>query len=149
MGRPTRRCSASCRTGVPAVDSLPPDVGRALGAKQVVADEFKCLGYYSDAGPGQCPELDFMVDEGPELTRAFKTPSLRNVAIRPPYMHAGQIETLADVIVHYDRAPRSPLGSSEIRPLGLSPAERKQLEAFLLSLSGPLDVPATLLAPPR
>jgi len=47
------------------------------------------------AQPAQCGELRFAVTEGPELLRAFKTPSLRNVAERAPYMHAGQIATLS------------------------------------------------------
>ena len=32
----------------------------------------------------------------------FKAPSLRNVAVRPPYMHDGRFETLREVIGHYD-----------------------------------------------
>ncbi len=32
----------------------------------------------------------------------FKVPSLRNVAITPPYMHDGRFETLEEVIDHYD-----------------------------------------------
>lgn len=51
-------------TGVPAVASLPEDRGRALGAQQVLTDEFNCLGPYSDAKEGDCAELRFMVAEG-------------------------------------------------------------------------------------
>jgi cytochrome c peroxidase len=70
------------------------------------------------------------------LDGAFKVPSLRNVADRAPYMHAGQLGTLADVIEHYNRAPKAPAGHSELRPLRLGAQERQQLEAFLRSLSG-------------
>lgn len=125
-------------TGVPAsavVSAI--DSGRAVGARQVVVGEFNCLGKYSDAKPEQCAELRFAVTEGDELVRAFKTPSLRNVAERAPFMHAGQLATLADVITHYDRAPRAPFGTSELRRLRLSAAERRQLEAFLRTLSAP------------
>ena len=135
-------------TGVPAAPGLPKDLGRAAGAVQVLADEFNCRSPYSDA-PGQCPELEFLVPDGEELTRAFKTPSLRNVAERAPFMHAGQIESLSGVIAHYDRAPRAPEGTTELRRLKLSAKERAQLEAFLRALSAPPSAPAEFLAPPR
>jgi cytochrome c peroxidase len=66
--------------------------------------------------------------------RAFRTPSLRGAASRGPYMHAGQIKTLADVVRHYNRAPASPVGHSEIAALNLSDAEQKALVAFLKTL---------------
>jgi cytochrome c peroxidase len=136
-------------TGVPAVASLPEDLGRARGAKEVMEDEFNCRSRYSDAKPEECKELEFLVTDSHELVRAFKPPSLRNVAERPPYMHAGQIATLAEVIEHYNRAPPAPLGHSELKPLKLSQREVAQLEAFLRTLSGPTVAPAELLAPPR
>ena len=52
-------------------------------------------------------------------------------------MHAGQLSSLSDVIAHYDRAPRAPFGKSELKRLRLSETERKQLEAFLKTLSAP------------
>jgi cytochrome c peroxidase len=70
------------------------------------------------------------------LERAFKVPSLRNVAERAPYMHAGQFSALSEVIDHYNRAPEAPAGHSELEPLRLSTKERRQIEAFLRSLSG-------------
>lgn len=136
-------------TGVPAVPTLPADPGRARGARQVLEDEFNCRGPYSDAGPGECAELEFLVPEGEALVRAFKTPSLRGAAERPPYMHAGQIGTLAEVIDHYHRAPRAPAGASELRPLELSRRERAQLEAYLRALDAPVDAERWLLEPPR
>ena len=51
-------------------------------------------------------------------------------------MHAGQIGTLAEVIEHYNRAPKASSGHSELKPLRLNANERRQLEAFLRSLSG-------------
>ncbi|HYC01890.1 MAG TPA: cytochrome c peroxidase [Azospirillaceae bacterium] len=121
-------------TGVPPVSNLPPDRGRADGVRHVLADPFNCLGPHSDAKPEECAELRFAVTEGPELLRAFKPPGLRGVAGREPYMHAGQIPTLAKVLDHYNRAPPAPEGHSELKPLGLSPAELAQLEAFLRTL---------------
>ncbi|WP_414474604.1 cytochrome-c peroxidase [Microvirga sp. M2] len=121
-------------TGVPAAPGLPEDRGRASGAKLVREDPFNCLGPYSDAGEGDCTELRFMAADGHELLRAYKTPSLRGAASRPPYMHAGQIRTLADVVAHYSAAPEAPAGHSELRPLILSESERRQLVAFLATL---------------
>ena len=77
-----------------------------------------------------------MPTDGHELERAFKVPSLRNVAERAPYMHAGQLATLADVLAHYNRAPAAPDGHTELKPLKLNTKELAQLEAFLRALSG-------------
>ena len=136
-------------TGVPQPRvALPADSGRAAGAWEAVTGEFACTGPYSDAGPDDCQELRFAVTEGHELVRAYKTPSLRGVAGRAPYMHAGQLATLEEVVAHYNRAPAAPFGHSELRPLRLSKRERRQLVAFLRTLSGPLDAPPGYLAPP-
>jgi cytochrome c peroxidase len=121
-------------TGVPAAPGLPEDRGRAVGAQQVKADPFNCLGAFSDAAPDQCAELRFITAEGEELVRAFKPPSLRGAASRPPYMHAGQIGTLEQVLDHYAAAPAAPEGHSELKPLDLTEPERAQLLAFLLTL---------------
>lgn len=72
----------------------------------------------------------------------FKTPSLRNVAVSAPYMHDGSIETLDDVISHYEAGGRSardgnrsPLTSPHIRRFSLTQRERRDLIAFLTSLT--------------
>jgi cytochrome c peroxidase len=122
-------------TGVPAVAGLPEDQGRIVATAQVLADPFNCLGAYSDAGPADCAELRFMDREGEDLVRAYKSPSLRGVSERAPYMHAGQIATLAAVVRHYSEAPAAPLGHSELKPLAMSEAELAALEAFLGTLS--------------
>ena len=80
--------------------------------------------------------------------RAYKTPSLRNVANRGPYMHAGQYASLADVVAHYSAAPAAPFGYTELRPLNLSPIEQRQLAAFLRTLSGRLSAPTGYLEVP-
>lgn len=121
-------------TGVPAVAGLPEDRGRSAAIAILDADEFNCLGPFSDAPSGGCSELRFMSRNAHDLTRAFKPPSLRGVTDRAPYMHAGQLATLEDVIVHYDQAPRSPTGHTELKPLGLSAEERAALVAFLKTL---------------
>ena len=122
-------------TGVPVVDGLPEDLGRQSGVLQVAEDPFNCEGAFSDAGPDDCGEFRFRVREGPELVRAYKTPSLRGAAARPPYMHSGQFATLDEVVDHYATAPAAPSGQSELHPLTLSERERKQLIAFLGTIS--------------
>lgn len=122
-------------TGVPRRAGLPEDRGRLAAVSAVKADEFNCRSRWSDAAAKDCVELDVLPAAGPALERAFKVPSLRNVAERAPYMHAGQFSTLAEVLEHYNRAPAAPAGHSELKPLGLSPVELHQLEAFLRTLS--------------
>jgi cytochrome c peroxidase len=136
-------------TGVPTpAKALAVDSGRVTGVRQAVAGEFSCTSRYSDATADDCPELRFAVTEGEELVRAYKTPSLRNVAGRPPYMHAGQIPSLDDVVAHYDRAPAAPFGHTELKPLHLTAAERARIVAFLRTLTGPIAAPAGWLEAP-
>lgn len=136
-------------TGVPARAGLPEDLGRLEGARQVLADAFNCRSPYSDARPEDCAELAYMVSEGEPLVRAYKPPTLRNASVRAPYMHAGQMATLEDVLDHYNRAPAAPAGHSELKPLGLSRKELVQLAAFLRTLETPIAAPAAYLqAPP-
>ena len=126
-------------TGVPPRPKLAIDHGRLAGATAVLSDEFNCRSQWSDAR-AQCAELEFIVTGEHTLDRAYKVPSLRNVADRAPYMDAGQFATLADVLDHYNRAPAAATGHSELRPLRLKAVELRQLEAFLRTLSGPIVV---------
>jgi cytochrome c peroxidase len=73
----------------------------------------------------------------PALNFAFKTPTLRSVALRAPYMHNASIATLADVVRHYekggiDRPSRSPM----LVPIQLTEQERLDLVAFMEALTG-------------
>jgi cytochrome c peroxidase len=73
-----------------------------------------------------------------ELSRfAFKTPPLRNVALRAPYLHDGSAPTLEAVVDLYDRGGDSkrPSLSPEIRPLSLTAGEKQDLIAFLRTLT--------------
>ena len=68
---------------------------------------------------------------------AFKTPTLRDVARHPPYMHDGSLPTLRDVIVFYGRGGvQNPYLDTQIRPLRLSSADIDSLVDFLDALSG-------------
>ncbi len=64
----------------------------------------------------------------------FRTPSLRNVELRSPYMHNGHFSTLEEVVEFYNRggdfnAPN--IDHNLIRPLGLSPQQKSDLVSFL------------------
>jgi cytochrome c peroxidase len=69
--------------------------------------------------------------------RAFKTPSLRELARTAPYMHDGSLPTLAAVVSHYAGGfvARPGLAPNINRSLRLSGQERADLVAFLLTLS--------------
>jgi cytochrome c peroxidase len=136
-------------TGVPASNDLPEDIGRSKGAEEVLADEFNCLSVYSDAQPDQCPELKFLVIDAHQQERQFKPPSLRNVAERGPYMHAGQFATLEDVLNHYNTAPEAPAGHSELEPLDLRQKQIEQIVAFLKTLDSSIHAEPQWLNPPQ
>ena len=75
---------------------------------------------------------------------AFKTPTLRDIANRAPYMHDGSMATLVEVMHHYvkpkfNRASTSPL----LKPVPLSQSEIADMIAFLQTLTGPKQ-PVTL-----
>lgn len=80
------------------------------------------------------------------LRYAFKTPTLRDVARRGPYMHDGAVPTLEAVLDLYDRGGiERPSRAEEIHPLGLTAAEKSDLIAFLATLNGtpePVSFPA-------
>ncbi len=68
---------------------------------------------------------------------AFKTPTLREVTRTAPYMHDGSFASLDEVIKDYDRGgQRSPGLDSRLRPLGLTSQDKRDLGAFLGSLTG-------------
>ena len=65
----------------------------------------------------------------------FRTPSLRNVAARPPYMHDGSFTSLAQVVDYYNRGgtPNEELDRI-VRPLYLTANEQSDVVSFLQSL---------------
>lgn len=73
----------------------------------------------------------------PVMKGAFKTPTLRDVALTAPYMRNGVYKTLREVVEHYDRGGdvKDNL-SPEIKPLGLTAQEKDDLVAFMKALTG-------------
>lgn len=91
---------------------------------------------------GRFKETNVDADRG-----AFKTPSLRNIALTAPYMHDGSLNTLKDVIDFYIGAGNSnEWRDKEIKELGhLTGQERQDLQAFLQSLTG--EIPESVGPP--
>jgi len=80
-----------------------------------------------------------------KMEHAFKTPGLREIARRGPYMHDGSLPTLEAVVEHYDNGGiKRPSRSDQIGPRGLSRQEKDDLVAFMTTLTSemaPTPVP--------
>jgi cytochrome c peroxidase len=95
-------------------------------------------------GPGRGGVLGI-----PALANAWKTPTLRQLKGRAPYMHDGSVATLADVVRHYAEGvvDRPTLSPDLRRRLELDEGERADLVAFLEALHGDGPPLATASAP--
>lgn len=114
------------------------DLGRAVGARQVLEGDFRCGERFSDAR--SCEELRFLQPDFEDFLGAFKTPSLRNVAQTAPYMHDGRFGTLEEVVSFYKALPeRGAVGHRElVLTLLDEEVSTAELVAFLRALTGPL-----------
>jgi cytochrome c peroxidase len=108
--------------GVPENPRLLDDPGiavtRRFVAKLAGYDDYKNL----KEDPGR-----YLVTRDMKDWKAFKTPTLRDVARTAPYMHNGVFKTIEEVLDFFDMG-----GSGPLKPLGLSEREKKYLKAFLL-----------------
>lgn len=105
-------CSA-CHSGPNFTDSNFHNTGVGMKSKSPDVGREKISGLLGDRG-------------------SFKTPSLREIARTPPYMHDGSLRTLEEVIDHYDRGGvPNPQLDEEIYPLKLTPQEKRDLARFL------------------
>jgi cytochrome c peroxidase len=78
----------------------------------------------------------FLVTKHENEIGAFKTSTLRNIAITGPYMHDGSMKTLWDVMDHYNKGGvANPFLDGGMQRLGLSEAEIDDLVAFLFTLT--------------
>ena len=97
------------------------------------------------------PEPDvgrFAVTKDPADTGAFKTPTVRNVALSAPYMHDGSVATLEEVVEWYDKGGHpNPHLSAKIRPLKLSAQEKADLVDFMKACTGPTPTVETSRLP--
>lgn len=116
------------------------DPGRSRGIEAVRAYEFGVASKWSDDPEGPARDKVDFLPVHVHAGREFKTPSLRNVELTPPYMHNGSIPTLEAVIDFYaDRVNVAPdTGGGErilAKPMDLSPEDRADLVAFLRALT--------------
>lgn len=138
--------------GVPPLGGgKPTDPGRYAGAQAVLADEFNARSPFSDARAGESALALETLEVNPQSFGEYRTPSLRNVALSPPYMHQGQFATLRDVVRFYSTLEgATQVGHHQeqtLQPLKLSESEIDELVAFLESLTGE-PPPERWLTPP-
>ncbi len=119
---------------------MPTDSGRYGGVPGLLEREFTASGPYSDAPLGERARQLEGLRVGPENWGEFKTPSLRNVGERAPYMHAGQFADLESVLNFYSTlegaAPLHQHQEQVLTARDFTPQEIADLVAFLLSLQG-------------
>ena len=84
---------------------------------------------YADSGRARISHL-------PEDNGKFKVPTLRNVELTAPYMHDGSLETLEEVVAHFNSGGVGHANqSADVKPLGLTAQEEADLVAFLKTLT--------------
>ena len=98
-------------------------------------------GKYSNVGIGMdrpMPDLGrFVVTKQEGDKGAFKTPTLRDIALTGPYMHDGSLKTLEEVVEHYNKGGiKNTWLHSDVRPLNLTDQNKKDLVDFLKALNG-------------
>lgn len=101
-------------------------------------NDFRNIGLFDGRGLNDSGRA--AVSKKKEDAGKFKTPALRNVALTAPYMHNGMLKTLRSVIDFYnDPAKVVPRAINRdtilAKPLGLTVREKRDLEAFLNSLT--------------
>jgi len=104
----------------------------------------------SKKGDGEDIDVSILTDEAvselgrytvtlsPQDVGRFKTSTIRNIAVTAPYMHDGSEKTLMDVVEFYDKGGNdNPLLDGGIRELNLTEQEKKDLVAFMRTLTSP------------
>lgn len=130
--------------GEPGADLTPQELnGLALFRKHCAACHREPL--FTDYSFARLLEPDpelrdlgrYAITRNPADSFAFRVPSLRNVAFTAPYMHDGRFGKLRQVLDFYADSTASARGSDPrlLRPIRLSPTEKKDVIAFLLTLS--------------
>lgn len=111
-------CTA-CHVGANLADELYHNLGVGMDAPQPDLGRYEVTKQEKDKG-------------------AFKTPTIRNVALSAPYMHDGSQKTLLEVVEHYNKGgtPNKWL-SDKVVPLKLTAQEKQDLVAFMEACTGP------------
>lgn len=104
-------------------------------ATVVTVETMRRIGIVPTGDQGRAEVTHRMADQ-----RAFRTPSLRNVALTAPYMHDGSFASLGDVLDHYASGgtPKDAQQDKRLRPFALDPSDKNALIAFLESLTSPV-----------
>jgi cytochrome c peroxidase len=122
------------------------DLGRFADVPDLLASPFNAAGAFGDA------KRTVDVAQTPALRGQFRTPTLRNVAVTAPYMHAGQLATLDAVVAFYNAGGGNVEGvvkDPEMKRLGLTVAQQSDLVAFMQTLTDTALPPALLADPSR
>jgi cytochrome c peroxidase len=134
-----------CHNGPNFTDSQFHNLG--VPAAPLLADPIVQAAIRFDAKRMNVPEYQsvredlgrYLVTKDEKDKGAFKTPTLRNVVQREPYMHNGVFLSLEEVIDFYDVGGGAVAGKSPlIQSLGLTAQEKRDLLAFLQALTGEL-----------
>lgn len=116
---------AACHVGPNFSDELYHNLGVGMDAKEPDLGRFTQTKAEADTG-------------------AFKTPTLRNIALTAPYMHDGSQKTLEEVVEWYDKGGHANKHlSDKIKPIKLTAQEKADLVEFMNSLTGSLPVVET------
>jgi len=97
------------------------------------------VGYDDDAAPPRSGFADpgrYALTGEPADIGAFKTPTLRDVARRAPYMHDGSVPTLSEAVMIYVRVEANPWLDPAMQEMRLFPFDVRPLVAFLEALDG-------------
>jgi len=93
------------------------------------------LNHYEDFRNLQEDPGRYLISKDNKDWRAFKTPTLRDIAKTEPYMHNGVFDTLEDVINFFDQGGGP--DNTVLKPLNLTGAEKHALKVFMVeALSG-------------
>jgi cytochrome c peroxidase len=145
-----------CHKGVAMTDHLFHNIGvkdGSAGAEgQTAAVEamlnwkFNAAGPFSDQPNGTDAQRLASVratleEKRAEMVGAYKTPTLRNIALTAPYMHTGEVATLADVVEFYDKGGDengtfTGTKTETMKKLELEPAEKDALVKLLELMTG-------------
>ena len=127
-------------------DAIPPSAKRGF---ELFTNQANCVACHSgfnftdgsfhnigvvDTGPSDTGR--FAVKPLKSMRGAFKTPTLRDIALTAPYMRNGIYRTLDEVVEHYARGGDVHENlSAEMHPLNLSAQDKRDLVAFMLTLT--------------
>jgi cytochrome c peroxidase len=127
--------------GINDVQHKVPELARAF---QVAKNEGADVDVAVLTNPDTSELGRFAVDDQLSSLGGFKTPTLRNIAVTAPYMHDGSLQTLKEVVEHYNNGGVTNPGdrvnaflSGGIRPLNLTEEEIDDLVAFMETLTSP------------